>query len=313
LLAAGLLGLALAGPAGAGEEGARRPSPAATIVGGGVTIGPVVGAALNQWAVVALRLDDVVYPVSVDRAGAVAGTSFVVFEAPDCTGPPLLVDPSPGAGKLFRLTGVAPGAQLLVASGPAADTPLGSTWNTLLASCDPFVTTRPATPAVLLFDLADLSAPLTMVLGTAPAGAGRTPAAPLLAVDAAGQVLGPAYPDGVRAEVVLTAGRVPGWAGLAGDRFTGGLEHARFESPDCSGPVLVQAREPGDGTVLPLTAISPGGALQVARGDPVPAVVRSRWSQAVGACEATPPEAMAVLETGLLIDLTRFVPPFTVR
>jgi hypothetical protein len=118
--------------------------------------------------VVALEKEDELAVVQVVREGFRRGSTSVVFQSPDCTGPPFLRDelasiPGNAVQPILRPTGLVPGPALVIASGaPSAPTLLGSALDHEGLNCQPVAVTLPALPATEFLDLGAFTPPFTL-------------------------------------------------------------------------------------------------------------------------------------------------------
>ena len=294
--------------------GERHVPPAVELVDSlGLPLGDVIGGSLaNGRATVTLRADGQLYLVKAGRSAFFEGTAAVGFEAPGCAGPPLLFDFEFPLGLTPR-SGVAPDGTVLAETGAPASRTLASLWDPFQSpACQPAGQTVTAYSTTALVPAGTFVPPFQARLRP-PAGAGparREPGPPVV-VDAIGQVLGPAYDDGIFV-VILRDGRgAPLGINIDGGAFSGSLSGVGFESTDCTGPPLVTLLSTH--SLFPVTGIGPGRLLHGAVGPPFTATIRSFWRTVLETCDEESPHENPARNTTVLMDLGRFVLPLRLR
>jgi hypothetical protein len=309
---------------GAGPAAARAvPGVVVVTDAAGEVLGPVAGGdTLPLTASALFAAAGGLAPVALLGHEALAGTALVVYGANDCTGPAFLRDP--GAAAFFPAVGVAADGTLLGDAGPAAPLAVGSSWSPFEDASNPCAPGGgPAEPVRATTVLADLATrPTPFRLEVRPGGPDGPPGSReslrgLRLHDAAGRLVGPVIATGLLGADVtalVRAGRRAGEVVASPERFLEGTRRARFESADCTGPVLVEAPDAADPRPLyPATALGPGDLLHAADGPFDTADLQSRWDAGSATCVPDALGGSFVQRTSPLADLSGFTPPFQVR
>jgi hypothetical protein len=234
-----------------------------------------------------------------------------------------------GVQPIGVLSGLTPEGRLVVpAGGSAALTPVESVWvpgafppcNSSLSGFLPtFATTE-------VLDLAGFTPPFSLDRGEVTGRASRQPGQRAVAVDGAGQLLGPLV-GGEASFLLLAAGDLPLFATalfdtpggpapvtLSGDQALFGTALVGYETWDCTGPALVVDRTAvsGGGAFLPPVGVAADGTLRLGGTPAPPVVVRSVWLpiNAQSGCVTLMVPAAPVLEATVLADLSARPQPF---
>jgi hypothetical protein len=317
-----LLAAAGPGPAAAGERH--------IVDAGGRRLGVLVGLSRGL-AEVLLETDDSPVALVLGRDGVAGGVlNATVYASADCTGSSRLLDVGTllpfGIVPIGRPAGLAPDGRVVAATGaPGATTPVNSVFIPgAVPPCAPAGGSFPTLPASPALDFSGYAVPFSLAGDEPAALAARQPRRRAVAVDGAGEVLGPlAGGGGILGPVgglpfvgvalfETPSGRAP--VALSGNRALFGTALVGYAANDCTGPPLLVDVPSLSGTAFfPPVGVAADGSLQLGGAAAPPAAIGSAWFPlfSMTGCQAVA-GMLPTLETTLLDDLGARPQPFGV-